>query len=319
MKREFLMRRLHSLAGIAFLLFLVEHLFTNSQATLFLGDDGKGFIDQVNWIHSLPYLQVIEFSFIGLPLALHVWFGIERIHMAKINSIPSDGTAPSLPLNRNIAFTWQRITSVLLIVGIGVHVYYMRFVKQPENVTYGVHNHFFVKLGVDSGLYTVAPRLDLMLFDKKMIDDAEAHLNEQSIQNPKGALFNAPFYNRQLADTVKEERSLELEKELFHTMKGLNPAKNQVVAHTTSFGTAILMMLRDTYKSVWMCVLYSFFVVIACFHACNGLWTFAITWGVTLSERSRVVVRLFSNLLMTLLIFFGMACIWGVYWINLRY
>jgi succinate dehydrogenase/fumarate reductase cytochrome b subunit len=57
----------------------------------------------------------------------------------------------------------------------------------------------------------------------------------------------------------------------------------------------------------------------AAFHSCNGLWTLCITWGVTLSERSRLWMRALCHSLMGLLIFLGLSCIWGVYWVNLRY
>ena len=43
--RAFIWRRLHSLMGLWLVLFLGEHLLTNSQAALWLGDNGKGFVD----------------------------------------------------------------------------------------------------------------------------------------------------------------------------------------------------------------------------------------------------------------------------------
>ena len=305
--REFIARRLHSLAGIAFLLFLCEHMFTNSQATLLLGDDGKGFVRMVNWIHSLPYLVVIELTFIALPLVVHTWWGIERLKLAKINSIPSDGRAVSLPYSRNIAFTWQLITSVLLIVAIGLHVYYMRFAKEPESEPYGILTQYFVKVSVDPGLYTLAPRLNLMLFDAALLDEAIPHLQGSDNSLPD------------LASQVKQNEQLAFEKRTIEAMKALQPTQNEVVVLCDNFGTAVLLMLRDTFKSVWMCILYSLFVIMASFHGANGLWTFAITWGITLSERSRVLIRTATTFLMALLIFFGLACVWGVYWINLRF
>ncbi len=317
--REFIARRLQSIAGFFFLLFLCEHLFTNSQATLFLGDDGKGFIDAVNWIHSLPYLQVVELTFIALPLLVHVWFGIERIRMAKINSVPSDGTKTSLEYKRNIAFTWQRITSILLIVLIGLHVLYMRFLKEPKTVHYGVFSEHFVKVDIDPGLYSIAPRLNLMLFDATMIKRAEDVLKSQALPLLQEPLFERPSFNAALADAVKKDEHIDLERRFVAQMSKLNPAQDELVVMCDSFGTASLLMLRDTYKSIWMCGIYSLFVIIACFHGCNGLWTFAITWGVSLSARSQKLVRIASNALMALLIFFGLACVWGVYWINLRY
>lgn len=234
MPREFVLRRIHSFAGFLFLIFLCEHLFTNSLASLIFGDQGKGFVDMVNGIHSLPYLPVLELLFIWLPLGVHVWWGIDRMRLAKLNSFATDGSAPSLgSFPRNQAFTWQRITSVLLIVAIGLHLYYMRFLQEPELV------------------------------------------NEQ--------------YVAVLSDNV--------------------------VVQADTVGKAFLMVLTDTFSSLFLCIAYSLFVILAAFHGCNGLWSFAITWGITLSERSRIVVRRISNALMLLLVFLGLVCIWGIYWV----
>lgn len=317
--REFISRRLQSFAGFFFLLFLIEHLFTNSQATIALGDDGKGFIDTVNWIHSLPYLHVLEILFIALPLLVHVWWGVERIVMAKLNSGSSDGDTCSLPYTRNIAFTWQRITAVLLIIAIGLHVLYMRFLKEPDAVPFGVFHEYFVKLSVDPGLYTVAPRLNLILFDKNMIEQAEQKLQAKPPSRPPQQVFEQPSFNEQLAKAVKDEEGIELERRFVAHMLQMEPSQNEVVAMVDNVGAAFLMVLRDSYKSITLCVAYSIFVGLASYHGANGLWTFAITWGISLSERSRNLIRVLSNLLMWILIFFGLACIWGVYWINLRY
>lgn len=259
LSREFLSRRIHSFAGFVFLLFLIEHLFTNSQAALFFGDDGRGFIQSVNFIRSLPYLPVVELSVVALPAVVHTWWGIGRLISSKPNSMISDGSTPSLRYPRNQAYTWQRITAVLLIFAIALHVWYMRFHSAPVETKHA--NSYSVVISEDPGLASVAKRLDITLKKKD----------------------------------------------------------GKVVAVADNEGTALLMVVRDTYKSLWLCFAYTFFVVMAAFHSCNGLWTLAITWGITLSERSRVLVRVLCNALMALLIFFGLSCIWGVYWINLRY
>lgn len=259
--KEFVKRRLQSIAGFVFLLFLCEHLFTNSQATFFIGDDGKAFIDSVNFIRSLPYLPVIEIVFIALPLAIHVWFGIDRILTAKYNSFPTDGAQPAFKTySRNQAYTWQRITSIILIFAIGLHVYYMRFQREPQEVN-KEGTEYVVTLTDDPGLASVARRLDVQL-------------------------EKAP--------------------------------NNTVKAYSDNVGTGLLLVLRDTYKSVFLCIVYSLFVLIAAFHGSNGLWTFSITWGVALTEHARELLRKVSTLLLILLLFFGLSCIWGVYWINLR-
>ena len=93
---------------------------------------------------------------------------------------------------------------------------------------------------------------------------------------------------------------------------------NLAVVRTCDFGTATLLAVRDAFQSVWVCVLYTFFVLAACFHAMNGVWTFAISWGITLSERSRKMTRRVSDAIMLLIVFLGLAAIWGTYWINLK-
>ena len=49
--KEFILSRLHSLTGLLIVIFLFEHLLTNSQAALLIGDDGAGFVRMVNFIH----------------------------------------------------------------------------------------------------------------------------------------------------------------------------------------------------------------------------------------------------------------------------
>src|SRR6185295_17423877 len=106
----------HSLAGLSLVLFLFEHLLTNSQAAFFLSDQGAGFIRAVNFIQSLPYVHVVELTFIAFPIFVHGWLGIQYLFSAQLNSFPSDGTRPALPeLPRNQAYTWQRITAVVLV------------------------------------------------------------------------------------------------------------------------------------------------------------------------------------------------------------
>ena len=118
----FVWRRLHSFLGIWLVLFLIEHLVTNSQAALIIGDDGNGFVRGVNLIMSLPYLHVIEVVLIGVPFAVHIVWGIKYLRTSKSNSFGGDGSKPSLgQYGRNRAYTWQRITSWILLLGIILH------------------------------------------------------------------------------------------------------------------------------------------------------------------------------------------------------
>lgn len=268
----FIWKRAHSLTGLWLVLFLIEHLFTNSQAALWIGEDGKGFIDAVNWIQSLPFLPLIEIFLLGLPLLIHGAWGVKYLFEAKYNNGPSDGSVPSLPnYGRNKAYTWQRVTAWLLLFGIAAHVVHMRFIEYPKKVSIGNSHYYLVSLSNDEGLSSLSKRLDFKLFDK----DSKPVAGSSS----------------------KDQKKL---------------------AVTSSFGTAELLVVRDTFKSPLMILLYTGLVLASCFHAFNGLWTFMISWGVTLTARSQQLMWFFSIFLMVLISFLGLAAIFGTYFANLK-
>ncbi len=256
----FIWRRVHSLMGLWLVLYLIEHLIVNSQATLWIGDDGSGFIKLVNGLEGLPYLQVIETVFIGVPLVLHGYWGVKRALTAKTNAGKSDGSAPSLGYTRNRAFTWQRLTSWILLVGIIAHVIQMRFVEMPKKIRVNNEERFVVRLTRDEGLASLADRIHVQLEDKG----------------------------------------------------------SHVIATAKTPGKAMLLVVRETFKSPLMAVLYTVFVLAAAFHAFNGFWTSLITWGALLSYRSQKAVLPLCWMGVGLLSFLGLAAIWGSYWINLR-
>src|SRR3989344_2864982 len=251
---EFIWRRVHSLMGFWLILYLILHLLTNSQAALWLGGDGSGFVRMVNSLESLPYLAEVETVLIGVPFAIHMVWGIHRAWTARINSQGSDGTSPALKYGRNRAFTWQRLTSWILLFGVIGHVVQMRFVEQPKKVG----EEWVVTLKSDEALPPLAAKLGVRLSDA---------------------------------------------------------GKQQVFAAAPTPGSAMLLMVRDTFKSPLMVALYTVFLLAAAFHAFNGFWTFLITWGVILSYRSQRAMLPVSVIGMGLLTFFGFAAIYGSYWL----
>lgn len=257
----FAWRRIHSLMGVWLVIFLIEHLIVNSQAALWIGDDGIGFVRLVNILEAIPFLPIFEIILLGIPILLHGYWGIKRALEAKSNSFKSGGNQPQLKYGRSKAFTWQRLTSWVLLIGIVGHVVQMRFVQMPEKIDDGFQAKYMVEVTDDPGLQSVAERVGVKLLYK----------NNTSIQ---------------------------------------------VVAKTP--GKAMLMMMRNTFKSPLMCVLYTVFVLSASFHAFNGIWTAMITWGVMLSARSQKRMLPISWLGVFLLAFLGIASIWGSYWLNLR-
>jgi succinate dehydrogenase / fumarate reductase cytochrome b subunit len=301
----FIWRRAHSLAGLWLVLFLVEHLLTNSQAALWIGDDGSGFVRMVNSLKELPYLQAIEIIFLGIPFLIHGIWGIQYLMASKINSFATDGSSPSLPYARNKAYTWQRITSWILLFGILAHVIQMRFMEYPTSASVNGKPSYMIRIDHDEGLQTLAKRLGFTIYTIPQIKVEKVRLLLQSSsekQNDPAAL-----------QTAHEE------KEWVEALEKWKLNENQAVAVASSFGTAELLMVRNTFKSPFMIFCYTVLVLAACYHAFNGLWSFMIAWGIALTARSQQIFRSLSTGLMILISFLGLAAIWGTYWINLRH
>ena len=284
----FIWRRVHSLMGFWLVIYLTEHLIINSQATLWLGDDGAGFITFVNFLESLPYLQVIELLLIGFPLLVHGIWGIKRALSAKCNT---------LPYGRNRAFTWQRLSSWILLFGIIGHVAQMRFIDYPKKIEIGHQSHYLTKITFDPGLYTLAPRLGVTLHGREIADAS---------------------FSPSAAKWAKKQQEVEQQNTFRKTLESYSLKDNEVVAESPSPGVAMLLSVRNTFKSPLMAIFYTIFVLAAAFHAFNGFWTFLITWGVILSYRSQKSMVPVSAIGIALLSFLGLAAIWGSYWINLR-
>ncbi len=324
----FFWRRLHSLMGLLIVIFLIEHLLTNSQAALFFGEDGNGFVKAVNKIHNMPYLPLIEITIIGLPILIHALWGMHYLMTASYNSISSDGTRPSLPeYPRNHAYTWQRITSWILLFAIAAHVIQMRFIEYPASATRAGETHYMVRLDLDKGLHTLADRLNVELYNRDQI-----RIEKEGVKNiklPVSSRMRAFFYSTtglfkpESSDETHPQKLLEnqeqhLQKKWARALEKKPLAEGQVIAVAPDFGTAELLIVRETFKMPSMILLYSIFVIAAAFHAFNGLWTFLITWGVALTERSQRLMRKVTTFLMVMIASMGLIAIWGTYWINLR-
>lgn len=294
--RDFLLRRVHSLTGFFLILFLCEHLLTNSQAALWIGDDGSGFVRAVQFLQSLPHLHVIEICLLGMPFLIHGLLGLVYVKETKLNSFSTDGSSPSLEhFGRNQAFSWQRITALILFVGVILHVLWMRFLDQPTRVnTRDAEHAWILTLQHDSGLDTLSKRLKVTVYDESLL-----HGERDSLEHERQSAFPEAL----------EQRLSVLKKEVI--------PEGSVLVECPSFGKAILLLVRETFKSVFLSCLYTIFVLSACFHAANGFWTFFIRWGITLNENSRRCVRLVSNGLLALLAFWGISSIWCTYWITL--
>ena len=104
-------------------------------------------------------------------------------------------------------------------------------------------------------------------------------------------------------------------------LKGLEArtlSKGEVIAEAPDFGTATLLIVRDSFKSVFKAILYTIFVLAAVFHGFNGLWSFMISWGIVLKMRTQSKALNCCMGIMVVVGFLGLASIWGTYFINLR-
>ena len=124
-----LLRRLHSLSGVFPIgVFLFPHLITNSTimwgrwlTTGHYGDAGvETFQHEVEWIHGLPFLVLIEFGVLFFPIAFHallgIWFALGA--SSNLRRYGYEG---------NWRYTLQRVTGYIGVVYIFMHIMSLRF------------------------------------------------------------------------------------------------------------------------------------------------------------------------------------------------
>lgn len=305
--KDFLWRRIHSFTGAWLAVYVLFHLLTNSQAALLIGDDGSGFIHSVNSIHNLPFLPLLEILILGVPIIVHTIWGIRALRTSSYNSFGNTGNTPYLPeYPRNHAYTWQRITSWLLLVGITAHIIHMRFIEYPTSAFNAGEHSYMVRVTQDDGLYSLAARLGVQLYTKDQVQELKSNapsLPEKQPATPQEIVQDQEIRQKQGWLKALEQRPLK---------------SGELIAVSNNFGTADLLMLRDTFKSPFMIVLYTLLVLATCFHAFNGLWTFMISWGVTLTQRAQHLMWMLSVSLMVIASGLGLAAVWLTYWINLK-
>ncbi|MDI3291787.1 succinate dehydrogenase [Polyangium sp. 15x6] len=112
-RRAFLLRKLHSLTGVAPVgAFMVFHLWTNAKAL----QGQEPFDKAVSEITHTPYLAVLEWGLILLPLLFHAGYGVKLALDAKYN-------VSKYKTTRNWAFTLQRVTGLMAFAFIAFHLY----------------------------------------------------------------------------------------------------------------------------------------------------------------------------------------------------
>lgn len=119
-QRYFLLKRLHSLAGVVPIAgFVAFHLFENSNSVA----GAEAFNATTKMIRHQPYLLLLEAGLLA-PIAFHALLGAWLARTAKHN-------VGQFSNAQNISYTLQRITGLILLFFIGYHVYTTRFANIP--------------------------------------------------------------------------------------------------------------------------------------------------------------------------------------------
>lgn len=128
--QHFLLRRLHSLTGVVPTgVFLISHLLTNSSVVWGSLDSRQKeyghtgvatFQHEVNFIHSIPFLLIIEIFGLWLPIAFHSILGFFYALSGKSN-------VGSYAYQDNWRYTLQRISGYLGIFFIFYHIATLRW------------------------------------------------------------------------------------------------------------------------------------------------------------------------------------------------
>ncbi|MFN0136849.1 MAG: succinate dehydrogenase cytochrome b558 subunit [Phycisphaerae bacterium] len=207
-KNHFLLRRLHSLSGIAPVgAFLMVHLFTNSLAAW----SPESFDQHVKDIHHIPYLPIVEWLGIFLPLAFHAGYGVVIARTGKSN-------VQFYTYADNWRYTMQRVSGWIALVFMVVHLLHFRFAHWLGGVEY----------------------------------------------QPAIAAGETPF-------------------------------------NVTAAGFETLLP-----QAIWF-VFYAVGLLASIFHLCNGVTTFCITWGITVSDASRKRVSIGATGLAAVLTIWGFS------------
>lgn len=129
-KHHYLLRRLHSLTGVMPIgVFLLTHLTTNSSIVWGMLDSRKAayghagaatFQHEVNFIHSLPFLLLIEVFGLWLPIAFHSVLGVYYATTGK-------GNTGSYNYGGNWRYSLQRISGYIGVLFIFYHVATLRW------------------------------------------------------------------------------------------------------------------------------------------------------------------------------------------------
>lgn len=295
--RAFVFRRLQSLSGLAFTLFLCEHLLTNSLSPLFV-NQGNLFVKIVNKFHQLPYLGFIEIFLLACPFIFHALLGIKYMLSSKFCSFQKGEEEPYLNYERNHAFFLQRSSAWLLLIGIFAHVIHMRFMECPKHITHNNNSYYVASVRNSPYLKKFAKKNQFILI----------------YPNKK----NSYFLNFSWSHPIKNVEIF-LKNSVMTDLVKRQSLKDKVIVVQEQPGKIFLLILWNTFSSSIMCFLYSILVLISAYHGCNGVWLFMMRWGFIEKEKVQKLFLKLVFIMMGLLSLLGLFAIWGMFWSVVHY
>lgn len=70
-------------------------------------------------------------------------------------------------------------------------------------------------------------------------------------------------------------------------------------------------MMAEIFSNPFMLVFYIVGIISAIFHFANGLWSFAVSWGLTVSPKSQKIMTYFTLIVFVLLSYIGISAIFA--------
>jgi len=129
-RHHFLLRRLHSLTGVMPIgVFLISHLTTNSSVVWGLLNQSKyeglhpgagTFQHEVNFIHSIPFLLLIEVFGLWIPIAFHTVLGVYYATTGRPNNA-------AYKYQANWRYTLQRVSGYIGVFFVFYHIATLRW------------------------------------------------------------------------------------------------------------------------------------------------------------------------------------------------
>lgn len=120
---QFWLRRLHSLSGVVPIGgFLAFHLYENFAATR----GPEAYNETARRLQELPFSLLLEISVLAVPIFFHGIYGLFITAESRPNAITN-------PFLRNILYTLQRVTGVVVFAFILFHLWTTRLVQLDDH------------------------------------------------------------------------------------------------------------------------------------------------------------------------------------------